>query len=87
MANTQAIENYEIKNQYGVPIATGEVICPKCKGLAFMDRQQGAYSSCNRCWGAGKLDWIELIMGKERPYAVSGVSASSSRSCSSASVL
>jgi len=24
-------------------------------------------STCDRCWGAGKLDWIERIMGKANP--------------------
>ena len=23
--------------------------------------------TCNRCWGAGKLDWIEMAMGKPQP--------------------
>lgn len=22
---------------------------------------------CNKCWGAGKLDWVERIMGKPDP--------------------
>jgi hypothetical protein len=85
MAN-HSIHEIEIENPYCVPIEIGDVICPKCKGLAYEEPQQGAYSSCDRCWGDGKLDWIELVMGKEIPCAMSGVSASSSRSSSSSSV-
>ena len=36
----------------------GEVLCPECKGgkeIWF----------CPRCLGTGKLDWVELCMGKK----------------------
>ena len=82
MADLQRVDETELNNIYGIELLIGEVICPKCKGGAYNEPQQGAYSSCDRCWGSGKLDWIELAMGKERPVALSGVSASSSRSSS-----
>jgi len=43
----------------------GEIICPKCHG------EDGAepYSDeeCSKCYGEGKLDWIENIVGKPKP--------------------
>ena len=63
----------------------GEVLCPKCNGSCVGEWEQPAYSSCEKCWGSGKLDWIELATGKERPCAVSGRSSSSSRSSSTSS--
>lgn len=46
-----------------IELEDGEVICPKCKG-----HSPDYYSRyCNRCFGVGKLDWIEMIIGKEYP--------------------
>ena len=84
MANIQSIEEYEIENPHGIELSDGEVICPKCKGTSTrFGEGLDAFSSCDRCWGEGKLDWIDLIMGKEQPFALSGMSSSSSRSRSS----
>jgi len=59
-----------------INLKDGEVICPECKGHSYND-----YSRyCHRCFGAGKLDWIDMIVGKEHPYGSS--SKSSTRSCS-----
>jgi len=83
MANCESIENYKIENQNNIELSDGEVMCPKCEGRSTVYGQgTGMYNSCDRCWGSGKLDWIELVMGKERPYALSGYSSSSSRSSS-----
>jgi len=58
----------------------GEVLCPHCKGSGFKyppgnpkdpnyDSSDDYYSPrCTKCWGAGKLDWIDLIIGKRDPY-------------------
>ena len=87
MANCESIENYKIENQNNIELSDGEVMCPKCEGRSTVYGQgTGMYNSCDRCWGSGKLDWIELVMGKELPFALSGMSASSSRSRSSTSV-
>lgn len=37
----------------------GEVICPKCHAAHRVH--------CDKCWGEGKLDWIEAIVGRKRP--------------------
>ena len=36
----------------------GEVICPECEGVEFDDYR------CPKCHGYGKLDWVEIIVGK-----------------------
>jgi hypothetical protein len=47
----------------------GDIICPKCEGHGFVDHQYNEEweTQCDKCWGAGKLDWIERIMGKAPP--------------------
>lgn len=76
MADLQRVEESELDNIYGIELLSGEVICPKCNGKDKL----GRFALCDRCWGTGKLDWIELAMGKEMPFQLSGTSASSSRS-------
>lgn len=51
----------------------GEVICNKCEGggswpQLFMKKEQAAYYRCPKCYGSGKLDWIENITGKPDIY-------------------
>lgn len=48
----------------------GEVICPKCEGggsfpKKFAKLEDPYYRCCHKCLGAGKLDWIELCVGKK----------------------
>jgi len=38
-----------------------DILCPKCNG------ELPSLSSCTKCYGAGKLDWIERIVGKLLP--------------------
>lgn len=45
----------------------GEVICPKCNGEGKIYGVDYSYKMCSKCWGVGKLDWIELAMGRKRP--------------------
>ena len=51
----------------------GEEFCPKCGGYGTVpisrDRSNLSRSvkntlTCDRCFGEGKLDWIEMAMGK-----------------------
>lgn len=86
MANIRAVEETKLDNIYGIELDCGQVVCPSCNGSCLGEWEQPAYSSCERCWGSGKLDWIELAMGKERPCALSGYSSSSSRNSSSVTV-
>lgn len=80
MANTNKTTYEEEIDNRLIGLQDGEVICPKCEGVGH---RWGF--PCDRCWGFKKLDWIELVMGKEAPFEESGRSASSSRS-STASV-
>lgn len=52
----------------------GEYICPDCGGTGINKNSKmpnKMASSCFTCWGSGKLDWIEMIMGK-RPRKLKG---------------
>jgi len=72
---------YEIEiDKVPLDLFEGEVVCPKCEGTGH---RWGF--PCDRCWGFKKLDWIELITGKECPFEESGRSSSSSRSSTSTS--
>ena len=44
----------------------GEVICNKCNGERALDvlSNPELMMECPKCKGAGKLDWIQNIMGK-----------------------
>jgi len=45
-----------------------EVICYNCHGNtpAFGE----SLAVCMVCWGTGKLDWIDLCVGKKRPSVI-----------------
>jgi len=48
----------------------GEVFCPKCNGggsypYKFVKLEDPKYCRCNKCLGTGKLDWIEMCVGKK----------------------
>jgi len=59
-----------------VPLQEGEVICPKCKGYSMMKFW------CNKCFGYGKLDWVEVITGKDPDLLRSSFSSTSTSSSS-----
>jgi len=45
----------------------GEIICPKCNGSGGIDDgclDEELIKTCGKCFGDGKLDWIEAAMGK-----------------------
>jgi hypothetical protein len=55
----------------------GEIICPKCEGRGtiseIMDDEGFVYNNtriCSKCWGKGKLDWIEQATGVEPPTGI-----------------
>ena len=61
------------------------VICNRCDGTGKKLTKHGRFQysgPCDKCWGEGKLDWIENVVGKERPY----LSSSSTSSVSSTDV-
>jgi len=68
-----------------IELLPGEEICPKCKGKGetYNDHTPWGvkWKPCNKCWGDGKLDWIQMAMGKHFEQELSCCSCSSS-SCS-----
>jgi len=58
-------------------INPGEVLCDKCSGDGWIKRENKNENNsqffdylniiCDKCYGVGKLDWIEIIVGKEKP--------------------
>lgn len=60
-----------------IPLQEGEVICPKCQGHSMRKYW------CSRCFGYGKLDWLEVITGKDPKGSLSSSRTSSSSSSSS----
>ncbi len=51
----------------------GELVCPVCDGRGWIydhptytTKFYHSGSQCKKCHGIGKLDWIELIVGKKR---------------------
>lgn len=57
------------------PLEEGEILCPQCigTGKAGTVKEKGKpiyfteLGTCDKCWGDGKLDWVDLIMGKPNP--------------------
>lgn len=49
------------------PLSAGDVVCPKCKGTGWLTGKNEWEIYCDKCYGAGKLDWVERIMGKPAP--------------------
>lgn len=67
----------EIDSCVNVHLVPGDIICPKCGGKGIYPVElDDIRERCDKCWREGKLDWIEMAMGKEDPYA--GYSTSSS---------
>jgi len=49
----------------------GEVLCNECHGIGNwkkfyddIDKYERIYINCKKCGGAGKLDWVENVVGK-----------------------
>jgi hypothetical protein len=47
-----------------VELKEGELICLECDGVGFDDY------TCPKCHGHGKLDWVEMIVGKNDGFMV-----------------
>jgi hypothetical protein len=59
------------------PLKEGEVVCPECNGSGGQINYIGdprdlkvVSKVCLKCLGEGKLDWVELVVGKKvyNPY-------------------
>ena len=64
-----------------IELLPGEELCPKCDGVGEIipAKEHFGLQVCDRCFGDGKLDWIEMAMGKPMPQ----YGSASSSSCSS----
>ncbi len=55
----------------------GELICDKCEGggsypKKFAKLEDPYFSCCPKCLGTGKLDWIEMCMGRAINFVTMG---------------
>lgn len=60
-----------------IKLEKGEMICPECNGSGISEYVQEinienyqtitGKTFCEKCFGTGKLDWIENLVGKENP--------------------
>ena len=71
----------------------GEVICNRCNGRRVIRTDKPSSwrvlfkeveEVCPKCWGEGKLDWVENVVGKPRPFRGSSSLCSISSSSYSA---
>jgi len=48
----------------------GEIICDKCNGWGnlYSEKDERHIIRCSKCWGVGKLDWIEKAVGKKEIF-------------------
>lgn len=64
-------------------LGEGEVECDRCKGTRSTKHHNlrtisyNLVTMCPKCFGTGKLDWIEVVTGK-RGFSSSSVSTGSS---------
>jgi DnaJ-class molecular chaperone len=64
--------NYFFKKY--IVILDGEKVCSKCKGKGvvleknFFKMDKSMALKCSDCLGDGKLDWVDVAMGKSRPH-------------------
>lgn len=50
-----------------IHLKEGEIICDNCHGNTVVPMHPGGVSICTKCWGSGKLDWVEVCTGKAMP--------------------
>ena len=69
-------ERYNSNLKKIIKLQEGEKFCPKCDGKGRVPRCEKAmarfsetyiFLECDKCLGEGKIDWIERIVGKQRP--------------------
>lgn len=49
-----------------IKLEEGEVICDSCYGDTPKNYND-SITVCTKCWGTGKLDWIDICVGKKTP--------------------
>jgi len=55
------MEHGELIVGNNLKLEESEIICDKCEGRGFFDNR----ILCPKCLGAGKVDWIDNVMGKK----------------------
>ena len=47
----------------------GEVICDQCNGIGYLSPRKDDLNktTCYKCLGAGKVDWVANAMGRKKP--------------------
>lgn len=78
------------KDKPPVDLKPGEMICSECKGKRFITKvyippnqfgkpkEKTDINTCPKCYGAGKVDWVENIVGKKQDFIpMDGTSACS----------
>jgi len=66
-------------------LTLGEVRCKKCKGKGLVrvnTLENKLERMCPKCFGIGKLDWIEVVVGKRGLSSSTTASTGSSVSSS-----
>ena len=44
-----------------------EVVCDKCSGTG-KEKSKPFGETCHKCWGEGKLDWVENMIGERQKF-------------------
>jgi len=56
----------EVKSGYVGPLEPGYEECEHCKGTGTESAgMHGITQSCHKCWGSGKINWLEKVFGKQ----------------------
>lgn len=63
-------EQGDIKIGSKIDLEAGEELCPRCRGMKICSDPNSSEGivQCPTCFGAGKLDWIERVIGKRDPF-------------------
>lgn len=71
------VKRSEPNTQLPLDESIGEIICDKCNGWGnlYSEEDERHIIRCNKCWGCGKLDWIEKAVGKKEIFHGSTSSA------------
>ena len=54
-----------------IKLEEGEIICDNCHGKSKSFGE--SFTVCMKCWGTGKLDWVEACVGKAHPVGIMSI--------------
>jgi len=62
-------KRYNINKKQYIELQEGEKFCPKCDGSGRVRKRKHGLPiitlKCDKCLGDGKIDWIEVAIGKK----------------------